>query len=239
MSVVKLEVCVDSLESAIAAQEGGATRVELCGDLSSGGTTPSYGLIEEARKRIHIGLHVMIRPRGGDFFYSDLEFEIMKRDVEQAKALRVDGVVFGILTKNNHVDMARMRILVGIAKPMKITFHRAFDIVHEPMQAMEEIIHLGIDRILTSGQKRTAMEGLPLIKQMAEASKDRIIIMPASGITSENVNFILKEAKVKEIHVGGAVSEIQEYPDAGMFTFKRRVVDCEKVKSFIETMIKD
>lgn len=233
MSVVKLEVCIDSLESALAAQEGGANRVELCGDLASDGTTPSYGLIAEARKQLTIGLHVMIRPRGGDFCYSELEFEIMKRDIEQAKALHVDGVVFGILIHDNRVDISRMKALIDIAKPMKITFHRAFDIVQDPMQAMEEIIQLRIDRILTSGQKPTAREGLPLIKQLVDASNDRIVIMPASGVTLENINFILNETKTREIHVGSAVSEIQKYPNAGIFNSKRRVVTKQKVHDLL------
>ncbi len=175
----------------------------------------------------------MIRPRGGDFCYSDLEFEVMKRDIEQAKAMGVDGVVFGILTKDNRVDMTRMKNLVELARPMKITFHRAFDIVHHPMYAMEEIIQLGIKRILTSGHQRTAIQGLPLLKQLVEAANERIIIMPGSGVNAENVNFILKETKAREIHAGTAVSEQLEYPKAGIFNTKRHVATKEKVQQFI------
>jgi copper homeostasis protein len=143
-----LEVCVDSIESAIAAQEGGAARVELCDNLAEGGTTPSAGMIEAARQHLRIGLHVMIRPRGGDFCYSDIEFEVMKKDVLITKQLGADGVVFGLLKPDHTVDLERTRDLVQLARPLRVTFHRAFDLATDSLRALEDNISLVIERIL-------------------------------------------------------------------------------------------
>jgi copper homeostasis protein len=139
---ITIEVCIDSVQSAIAAQEGGANRVELCDNLFEGGTTPSAGAIAIARKYISIGLHVMIRPRGGDFFYSDIEFECMKKDIETTKDLGADGVVFGLLTKDGQIDKARSQELAALASPLQVTFHRAFDMTADPVQALEDIISI-------------------------------------------------------------------------------------------------
>ncbi|MBI3194503.1 MAG: copper homeostasis protein CutC [Ignavibacteriae bacterium] len=227
---IQLEICVDSIESALAAQEGGATRVELCSDLSSEGTTPSAGMIALARKVLTIGLHVMIRPRSGDFFYSDAEFEVMKRDIVAAKQFGADAVVFGILTKKYAVDIVRTKELVELARPMSVTFHRAFDVVQNPMQALEEIIQCGCNRLLTSGQAKTVEEGLPLLKQLVQHANGRIILVPASGITSSNIKKIIEETGVSEIHVGEGACDVIEYPDAEMFNAKRQVVNEKKVQ---------
>ena len=182
-----IEACVNSAISAIEAQKGGADRVELCENLHDGGTTPSAGTIKFARKNLHIGLFVMIRPRGGDFLYSEDEFEIMKEDIKVARELGADGVVFGILKPDGTIDLERMKTLVDLARPMGITCHRAFDMTADPFQAMEDLITLGIDRILTSGQQKTASEGASLILELIQRSNGRIIIMPGSGVKEDNI----------------------------------------------------
>ncbi len=227
-----LEICVDSVESAIAAQEGGADRVELCANLGDGGTTPSAGLIATARRHLRIGLHILIRPRGGDFCYSAVEFKSMKSDVAFAKNLGADGVVFGILKPDRTVDVERMRALVNLARPMSLTFHRAFDVADEPFRALEDIIALGVDRLLTSGQAETAKAGLPLIAQLAQKAAGRIRIMPGGGINAQNLHQFISTAGVSEIHAGSAVMT-KKYSAAGLFTTWRGVVDPQKVGAFI------
>jgi copper homeostasis protein len=196
-----LEVCVESVEGAIAAQDGGADRVELCANLLEGGTTPSAGSIEQARRSLHIGLQVMIRPRGGDFCYSTTEFEIMKLDIESAKRAGADGVVIGILREDGSVDEARTRALTESARPMNVTFHRAFDMARGPYEALETLIKIGINRILTSGQESSALEGLDLISDIVRRAGDRIIIMPGGGIHERNLGKIAEHSRAKEIHV--------------------------------------
>ena len=195
------EACVNSAISAIEAQKGGADRVELCENLHDGGTTPSAGTIRFARKNLHIGLFVMIRPRGGDFLYSEDEFEIMEEDIRMAKELGADGVVFGILRPDGSIDLQRMKILVDLARPMGITCHRAFDMTADPFQAMEELIGLGVDRILTSGQQPTAPQGALLIKELITKSAGRIIIMPGSGVKEHNAAALIESTGAKEIHI--------------------------------------
>jgi copper homeostasis protein len=196
-----LEACVNSTVSAIEAQKGGAARVELCENLPEGGTTPSAGSILAARRNLHIGLFVMIRPRGGDFHYNDLEFEIMKQDIHLAGELGADGVVFGILKPDGTIDMERMKELVELAHPMGITCHRAFDMTLDPYTAMEDLISLGIDRILTSGQRENALAGASLIKDLIRQANRRIILMPGKGINEENLHQVVKETGSTEFHV--------------------------------------
>jgi copper homeostasis protein len=196
-----LEACVNSAISAIEAQKGGADRVELCENLHDGGTTPSAGAIRFARKNLHIGLFVMIRPRGGDFLYSEDEFEIMQEDIVAAKGLGADGVVFGILLPDGTIDRVRMKRLVELARPMGITCHRAFDMTADPYKAMEDLISLGIDRILTSGQQPTAPQGAPLIRDLITKSSGRIIIMPGSGVKEHNVAALIESTGAQEVHI--------------------------------------
>ncbi len=197
----KLEICLDSVESAIIAQEAGADRIELCDNLLEGGTTPSLGMVQLARKHLHIGLQVIIRPRGGDFCYSDLEFAVMQQDVMNAKEAGADGVVLGILHPDGTVDIKRTKELVDLARPMVVTFHRAFDMTKDPFQALEDIIVTGADRILTSGQKNSALEGMSLIKELVRIANDRISIMPGAGINENNIEFILQNTHAKEFHM--------------------------------------
>lgn len=196
----KIEICTNSVESCLQAQAGGAYRVELCAGIPEGGTTPSFGEISVARQYLDIKLNVIIRPRGGDFLYSDIEYQTMVRDIEAAKQAGVDGVVFGCLTADGEIDMKRNKELMQIAEGMSITFHRAFDMCKDPFKSLEQIIELGCDRILTSGQQPTALEGVDLIRQLVEQAKDKIIIMPGSGINEDNIDFIAKETKATEFH---------------------------------------
>ena len=197
------EVCVDSVDSAVAAEQGGATRVELCAALLEGGLTPSAGIIAITRAQVSIGLQVMIRPRGGDFLYSDTEFASMKHDIELAKQLGANGVVFGLLTAAGDIDSDRTRVLLDLAKPMNVTFHRAFDMTRDPIAALETLIGLGINRVLTSGQEVSALEGAELVHDLLVHADDKIIVMPGGGITEQNIKKVLDTTGAKEIHVTG------------------------------------
>jgi len=200
-----IEVCVDSVESAMAAERGGADRVELCDNLLEGGTTPSAGAIAVARAHLGIKLQVIIRPRGGDFCYSDVEFAVMQHDAALAKQLGADGVVVGILTADGEIDISRTRALIELARPLSVTFHRAFDMSCDPYRALEDLIGLGVDRILTSGQEPSVIEGLDLIAELVQIAGDRVIIMPGGG-TERNVHKVVARSGVREVHVTGTTS---------------------------------
>jgi copper homeostasis protein len=204
---MKLEIIGFNIESCMAAQNAGADRIELCDGPGEGGTTPSYGFIETARKVLNIDLYVMIRPRGGDFLYTIEEFEIMKADVAICKELGCDGIVFGILTKDGKVDKRRCKEIIDLAYPLEATFHRAFDRVADPFEALEEIVELGFERILTSGLKQKAEEGRQTIFELIIKANDRIIIMPGSGITSENVVSMAESTGAKELHSSASILE--------------------------------
>jgi copper homeostasis protein len=194
------EICVDSVAGVRVAKAAGAHRVELCADLLEGGITPSLGMIRQARNVSGIDLNVMIRPRGGDFLFSDDEFAAMRADVETAKAEGANGVVIGQLTAAGEIDAGRTRELVALARPLSVTFHRAFDVAAEPFAALETLIELGVDRVLTSGQEATVLEGLPLIVELMKRVGDRIVIMPGGGITARNIERIVGAARPREIH---------------------------------------
>lgn len=200
--MITLEVCANSTQSAIEGQKGGATRIELCANLSEGGTTPSLSQIEKTIEYTDIQLNILIRPRSGDFLYSDLEFEIMKQDVHHCGQAKCDGVAFGILNSNGTVDMERNKILVTIAHQygMSVTFHRAFDRCANLSKSLEDIIELGCDRILTSGGAATAPEGKDAIKQLINQADKRIIVMPGGGITEENIAELVQCTGLKEFH---------------------------------------
>lgn len=195
-----IEVCAYSLESCINAQVGGAGRIELCGGLGEGGTTPSAGLIEIVRGHVDIQLYVMIRPRGGDFVYDVFEEEIMRKDIDLARKLGADGVVLGILQPDGQVDVARTKALVDYASPMKVTFHRAFDLTPDPIKALKAVIETGAARILTSGQKPSATEGIALLEKLAGEAGDRIEIMAGGGV-SHNNSVQLAAAGVHALHL--------------------------------------
>jgi copper homeostasis protein len=183
-----IEVCAYSFESCLTAQEAGADRVELCGGLSEGGTTPSAGLIQLARQHLSIQLFVMIRPRGGDFLYSDTELAVMRADIMAAKSARADGVVLGILQADGTVDEAKTREFVELAHPMPVAFHRAFDMTRDPAEALEAVIRTGAIRILTSGQHPSAESGLSVLHQLTEQAAGRIEIMAGVGVSGHNAS---------------------------------------------------
>jgi copper homeostasis protein len=205
--LISLEVCANSLTSALAGQEGGAFRVELCENLKEGGTTPSPGQITIARKLLHIKLFVLIRPRSGDFLYDDNEFEIMKANVQYCVDAGCDGIVTGILNADGTIDKPRCAELVQLAKAggLETTFHRAIDVCADVFRAMEDIIELGFDRILTSGGRSTAMEGASVIAHLVEKAAGRIIILPGSGIDEHNAGDLVHFTGVTEIHSSGKV----------------------------------
>ena len=202
----KLEICANSVASCLEAQKGGAWRVELCAAIPEGGTTPSYGDIALARELLQIKLHVIIRPRGGDFLYSPLEHRIMLKDIENAHRLGADGVVIGCLTPEGEVDMARNRELMNAAAGMSVTFHRAFDMCRDPYDSLERIIELGCDRLLTSGQQPRAEEGIALLQELVRKAGDRIIIMPGSGVNANNIAKLAKETGAREFHLSARES---------------------------------
>lgn len=202
----KIEICANSVESAIEAQRGGAYRVELCAGIPEGGTTPSYGEIKMARELLSIRIHVIIRPRGGDFLYTPLEQSIMLHDIDMARQLGADGVVFGCLTPDGDIDLPLMERLMKASEGMSVTFHRAFDMCRSPRKALEEIIALGCDRILTSGQQATAEKGISLLKELNVQADGRIIIMPGCGVNSDNIRKIAEETGASEFHFSGRSS---------------------------------
>lgn len=199
---VLIEVCVDSAASAMAAERGGAARVELCSNLLEGGVTPSAGMIEVVRRGISIGLQVIIRPRGGDFCYEEEEIEIMARDITMAKSLGADGVVFGILDTSGHVDLTRTRELRELARPLNVTFHRAFDMSVDLSRALEDICQTGVDRVLTSGGEQECLQGVETIRQLVKSARGRLSIMAGGGIGPNEVANIISQTGVREIHVG-------------------------------------
>ena len=196
----QLEIIAFNIASCEIAQAAGAVRIELCDNPADGGTTPSYGLIKAAREVLGIDLYAMIRPRGGDFLYSETEFEVLKADIEMCKKLGCDGVVIGLLNRDGSVDTARTRTLVELANPMGVTFHRAFDRTRDPFAALEDVITTGCERILTSGQLPNCLDGAPLIAELRKQAGGRIIIMPGSGLKSSNIIDVAINTGASEFH---------------------------------------
>ena len=195
-----LEICVDSVESAIASQAGGAQRIELCSDLNEGGITPSAGLIQAVRKHVGIEVFVMVRPRGGDSFYTDHEYEVMKEDVLQTRDLGADGIVLGLLDRDGHVDVERTRELVRLASPMQVTFHRAFDMSANLDESLARVIETGAHRILTSGGMQTITQGAEQVTHLIDAANEKIRIMVGGGIRQENIRKIALRTHATEFH---------------------------------------
>lgn len=197
-----LEICVDAVDSALAAQHGGAQRIELCSNLLEGGVTPSAGLISTVRRKVSLHLQVMVRARGGDFCYSDDEFQTMKQDVLTAKSLHADGIVLGLLNPDATIDVPRTRELIELSKPLPVTFHRAFDVAANLHQALEDVVSTGAKRILTSGGQPSAKEGAQSLAQLVQASAGRITILAGGGINDTNVREIVEKSGVHEVHAG-------------------------------------
>lgn len=200
-----LEACVDSVESAMDAVKGGANRLELCGDLIIGGTTPNINLFKLIKEKIDTKINVLIRPRYGDFCYTEDEFEIIKRDIKMFKEAGANGVVIGILKPDGSLDVERMRELMVLAEEMHVTLHRAFDLCKDPYEALEEAKNLGIKSILTSGQKNKCTEGIELLKELVEKSEGKIEILIGSGINSKNVQQVVSYTKSSSVHTSGKV----------------------------------
>jgi copper homeostasis protein len=200
---MKLEVCVDSVESSVNAESGGADRLELCGALEVGGITPGPGTINSVLANVSIPVNVIVRPRGGDFLYTDSEFEVMRRDIDFAGEAGAAGIVLGILMADGTIDFDRTAYLIEYASPLPVTFHRAFDMTVDPMQALEDIISAGATRILTSGQQNSAADGLALIKRLVVAAGKRIIIMPGAGLNESNLSEAVRITGASEFHLTG------------------------------------
>jgi copper homeostasis protein len=219
---ITLEVVVDSLESAVAALNGGADRLEVCANLAEGGLFPSAGLIRDIRERVSIPVHVMIRPRRGNFVYSDPEFGVMKDQVFIGRESGADGVVFGMLDTNGDID-GRTRELVAVSAPLSVTFHRAFDEARKPRKALEAVIASGAHRLLTSGQKPTAWEGRELIGELAEQA-GKFPIIAGAGVNQTNAKELLRVTGVREIHLARGVQN-----DKG-------VVDAQRVREIVRLL---
>jgi len=194
-----LEICANSYQSAVNANIAGAHRIELCSEISVGGTTPSYGLLKKVMADIDIPVHVLIRPRSGNFTYSDIEFDIMKENIRLCKDSGCAGIVSGVLHEDNSIDIKRTSELIELSKPMSFTFHRAFDVVSKPKESLLKLLNLGVDRLLTSGQQEKAEDGIDLLIELQKLAKNKLTILPGSGINSENcIHF--KNAGFTEIH---------------------------------------
>lgn len=236
----KLEICCDSVESANLAMNAGADRIELCDNLPEGGTTPSYGSILAARDKLKIKLHVLIRPRNGDFLYSESEMDIMMKDIELCRRSGVDGIVTGILKADGSIDTRSTSELVKAAENMSFTFHRAFDMCSDPVKALEDVISTGANRLLTSGQQDKAVEGTGLISQLVKQAHNRITIMPGSGLDDRNIEQVAKQTGASEFHmtarkeiVSGMIFRREGIAMGGISgssEYSRKVADPEKIR---------
>jgi copper homeostasis protein len=241
---ITLEICAHTLTSAVTAQEGGADRIELCAAIEIGGITPSPSTLLEARRLLHIDICVLVRPRSGDFCYSDLEFEVLKKDILFCKEHGMNGVVVGVLKPNQELDIERMTELVKLARPMQIACHRAFDQTPDGLKAMEQLITMGYDRILTSGQKGSVEEGKLFLKQLIEKAQGRIAIMPGNGVTVENAADILTVTGAKDIHMTAKTLVIGKQAESEGISFNMKnalannyyETDLGQVKKMVEIL---
>lgn len=243
---VLVEACVDTVLSVSRALAGGAGRLELCDNLIEGGTTPSPGMLAVVRERSPIPIHVMIRPRGGDFLYSEDEIAVMLADIAAAERLRADGVVFGALTEAGQVDRELVARLIDAARPMTVVFHRAFDLARDPLEALDALIALEVDRVLTSGHAPTAEEGIPVIRELVRRAEGRIVILAGGGVTETNAGRIIRETGVREIHLRAATAEpspmqfrregvtmgMRKEPDE----YVRVLTDSERIRAVVEAV---
>jgi len=237
-----VEIATSDFNTTAAAVEGGAQRIELCANLAEGGVTPSQGTIRQCREKLQILLYPIIRPRGGDFLYTNDEFRIMLQDVQFCKQLGCDGVVIGLLNEDGSIDIKRTSALVEAAYPLGVTFHRAFDRCRDPFEALEQLISIGCERILTSGQKPSAPDAIELIASLNKAADDRIIIMPGSGVRKENVKALADKTGCVEFHSslrGKTKSKMQFIHPAfasSEESYSNNYIDAAEVKAFIEAL---
>jgi copper homeostasis protein len=236
-----LEIVVYNLTSALQAQAGGANRIELCDNPAEGGTTPSLGAVETVRTLVTLDVFPMVRPRGGDFCYSRDEFHAMKRDIRHFQKAGADGIVFGILSPDGRIDKARCRELIDSIRPLQATCHRAFDMTHDPFEALEDCIEVGFDRILTAGQQPKAIEGVDLIADLVKRASGRIRIMPGSGVNETTVQEIVSKTGVGEIHFSATAFEPgrMEFVNAAIAAlgeeagneYRLRTADAQRIKN--------
>ena len=244
--MIRVEICVDSPLGAQAAERGGADRVELCANLLEGGTTPSAGCIKAVRQAIQIGLHVIIRPRGGDFLFSDAEMEIMREDIRVAKSLGANGIVLGCLTAEGDIDQKQTAELIALARPLKVTFHRAFDMCRDPRAGIETLIGLGVDIVLTSGQEESCLEGAEMIAALHRQAAGRIIVMPGGGIKPRNVQRIVAATGVNDVHLSArrTLESAMQYRNTRCFMggalrppeFSLKTTDESAVRNVVESL---
>ncbi|MEO8253638.1 MAG: copper homeostasis protein CutC [Flavobacterium sp.] len=234
-----LEICISSYQSAVNAQNAGAHRMELCSELALGGITPSYGLLKTVMENVSIPVHVLIRPRSGNFTYSEEEFAIMKADINLCKELGCQGIVSGVLKANNTIDVSRTQELIALAKPLSFTFHRAFDWIEDSFEALDILINAGANRILTSGKSITAIDGIEHLKSLVQHANNKLIILPGGGINSENAK-LFKSAGFKEIHCSASsiqyVNELEAIPMNSPVFFDERIIvhsDSDKIKAIL------
>ncbi len=234
-----LEICCYNYRSCIIAAEAGAHRIELCADAGEGGTTPGYGTIKLVKEKVGIDVFPIIRPRGGDFFYSDEEFAVMQTEIRLCKELGCEGVVMGMLKQDGSVDKERCRQLVSLAYPMSVTFHRAFDRALNPFEALEDIIQLGCERILTSGHKPVAPEGVQLLNDLVRQANDRIIIMPGSGIRAANIADVAQKTGAAEFHSSASIkinSSMQFINEGMQENLQTIMADGNEIKEMLEQL---
>ena len=240
-----IEVCVDSVESAVNASQGGASRVELCSNLVEGGTTPSLGMLRVIKSVMTTPVFVMIRPRGGDFLYSDTEFKVMLEDLRLMKQNGADGIVFGILTPDGGIDRGRSQKLIDLARPLPVTFHRAFDMTKDPEACLEVLVELGVERVLTSGHESSALEGVPMLKKLVGAAGGRIAVVPGGGITERNLWRILSGSGAVEFHCSARIprgsnmqycnTSVSMGASFGPPEFSLKFADEDRVRNFLAT----
>jgi copper homeostasis protein len=249
MKKKKLEICCFSVESAIKAEKYGADRIELCDNHPEGGTTPSYASVKLSLRKLGIPVNVIVRPRGGDFLYSPLEYEIIKEDVLALKKLGANGVVVGFLKSNGEIDLERTKEIVDLARPMEVTFHRAFDMCRDPLSALEQLKETGITRILTSGAKSNVMEGIELLVELVEKAGGQISIMPGCGVNDKTLPKLMERTKAFEFHSASMkfVDSLMEYFNKdvsmggieGIDEYKIVSVDGDKIKAMAQILNSD
>ncbi|MDA3865969.1 MAG: copper homeostasis protein CutC [Salinivirgaceae bacterium] len=241
-----LEICCYTAESALLAATAGAHRIELCDNYSEGGTTPSFGTIKQVVEQVSIPVNVIVRPRGGDFLYSNYEYEIIKDDVEQIKKLRTSGIVIGFLNRNGEIDINRTTEIAALAAPLEVTFHRAFDMCANHITALNQLKNIGINRILTSGGKNSASEGAQQIANLIRKAGNDIIIMPGSGINDTNISKLIKATGAKEFHCSAKTfidskmhftnTQIQMGGKQSADEYQQISVNTEQIKNMVKTL---
>lgn len=238
MSIL-LEICIDSLDSAFAAKEGGADRLEVCSSLAVEGTTPSYGLVKQCVDEVQLPVMMMIRPHDGGFVYREFDISAMLHDIEIAHSIGVQGVVFGALTESRQIHLEHCQCLLNAAGSLETTFHRAFDIVADPIAAFDEIIAMGFDRLLTSGQATTAEEGIPLIRQLCTRAEGRVIVLPGAGVSSSNAQRIVTATGVRELHTMAAATINGQVGEQVAFGTNRKVTVSAMVRAIKDSLCQE